>query len=254
MCLILFAYKKHPSYKLILAANRDEFYARPTQAAAYWTEYPEILAGKDIEAGGTWMGINKVNGKICMLTNYRDPANIKASAPSRGLLVSNFLKEMADAPQYVGKLGSGTEYNGFNMVLGDYENLWYYSNQFKGLKKLPAGVYGLSNHLLNTEWPKVIKGKQKLNAIMDTSSINYENLFEALYDNETALDHQLPDTGVGLEKERLLSPMFIKSPIYGSRCSTVLLIDNKNNFTFAERTYNTDTFEHADQVYQLKLS
>ena len=250
MCLILFSYKTHPRYKLIVAANRDEFYKRPTSKADYWEDHKDIIAGRDLEANGTWMGINRKTGSLALLTNYRDLSNIKKDAPSRGQLVSDFLRDPSTPEEYYLEHGDRfNEYNGFNLVVGSADQLHYTSNEFKGgLKKIPEGVYGLSNHLLNTDWPKVKRGKLKLEAITEDRHFEVEHLFEALYDDELATDHELPDTGVGLEMERMLSPMFIKSPEYGTRCSTVLLIDNNNKVLFAERTYDTTTYEY-DTVY-----
>lgn len=255
MCLILFNYKKHSRYKLILAANRDEFYKRPTTIANYWEDQPNILAGKDLEAKGTWMGINKKNGKVAMLTNYRDMASLKQNAPTRGLLVSEYLINYQSPEQYCNSISSKfPEYNGFNMLIGDADNLYYTSNYINGgLKKLPAGNYGLSNHLLNTEWTKVKKGKLKLAAITEEKHFEVEHLFEALYDDEIAPDNQLPDTGIGLDKERWLSSMFIKSPEYGTRCSTIILVDNNNKVLFAERTYDITTFEYDTKYYKFKI-
>ncbi len=253
MCLILFAYHTHPEYKLILAANRDEFYQRPTAPAAYWEDRSPILGGRDMEAMGTWMAINAENGKLSMLTNYRDPANIKSEAPSRGALVADYLDSSHTAQEYVQSIPRPEAYNGFNLLLGSADELWYHSNQFHGARKLPKGNYGLSNHLLNTTWPKVVQGKKKLHEHMMNGQIASIDLLNMMYDEFRAEDRHLPDTGVGLEVERALSPMFIKSPGYGTRCSTVLLIDRKNKVHFAERTYDTDTFAYEDKTFDFKL-
>ena len=255
MCLILFNYKKHPRYKLILAANRDEFYKRPTAIANFWEDNPKIIAGRDLEANGTWMGINKKNGKLAMLTNYRDLSNLKENAPTRGLLVSDYLTNDQTAEQYHASVEVKlSEYNGFNMILGDADNLYYTSNYFEGgLKKIPEGNYGLSNHLLNTEWPKVKIGKLKLAAISEEKNFEVEHLFEALYDDEIAPDNQLPDTGIGIEKERWLSSIFIKSPEYGTRCTSIILIDKNDKVLFAERTYDPMSYEYDTKYYKFKM-
>lgn len=255
MCLILFSYKKHPRYKLIIAGNRDEFYNRPTAIANYWEDNPSILAGRDLEANGTWMGINRKSGAIALLTNYRNMANIKDDAPSRGDLVSNFIKGNENAANYFKTIEEGlSEYNGFNLIMGQPDDLHYTSNEFNGeLKSIPAGIYGLSNHLLNSDWPKVKKGKLKLEAITENKNFEVEHLFEALYDDEIALDKELPDTGIGLEKERWLSSLFIKSPDYGTRCSTVLLVDNNDKVLFAERTYNKEDYEFHTNYYKFRI-
>jgi uncharacterized protein with NRDE domain len=254
MCLILFSYKKHPRYKLIVAANRDEFYARPTAPADYWSDHPEVMAGRDMEALGTWMGINKKSGDLAMLTNYRDLANLKSVAPSRGALVSDFLIHDGFAEEYYDVLESSLpEYNGFNLVLGNPDSLSYFSSEFKGLKPLAPGVYGLSNALMNSPWPKVQKGKLKLEAITEERDFGVEHLFEAMRDEDLASDKDLPETGVGLEKERMLSPMFIKSPQYGSRCTTVILVDQQDRVLYAERTYDTTTFTYETKYHKFKI-
>ena len=253
MCLILFAYKMHPQYKLVIAANRDEFYARPTQPAHYWDDHPEILAGRDMQAGGTWMGIN-TRGEISMLTNYRDPFNIKSEAPSRGHLVSDFLKNEEGASEYLSKISSkGHLYNGFNMICGDINRLFYYGNYNEGIHEITNGFHGLSNALLNTSWPKVDKGLKKLKELLSNEIVSAEDLFQTLYDDVKAPAHLLPDTGIGEERESVLSSMFIKSPGYGSRCSTVLLADHNNKITYVERTYDPQDFSYSDRSYQLQL-
>lgn len=253
MCLILFAYKTHPQYKLVIAANRDEFYARPTQPADYWEDYPQILAGRDLEAGGTWMGAN-TKGEISMLTNYRDPFNIKPNAPSRGHLVSDFLKNDEDAVEYLTKVSrEGHLYNGFNMICGDVERLFYYGNYNEGVHEITSGYHGLSNALLNTSWPKVEKGLRKMKELLSNETVSPEDLFQTLYDDVKAPAHSLPDTGIGSERESVLSSMFIKSPDYGSRCSTVLLVDYKNKMQYVERTYDPADFSHTDRNYLLDI-
>jgi len=253
MCLILFAHKAHPNYKLVVAANRDEFYKRETQKADYWEDEPNILAGRDTQAGGTWMGVNK-SGEVSLLTNYRDLKNIKVDAPSRGHLVSDFLKNNEAPLEYLQQVEQvGKNYNGFNLICGNSDSLYYYGNYQEGVTKIEGGVHGLSNALLNTSWPKVDKGVNKLKDVLKSGIIQPEKLFDLLYDDIKAPVGELPDTGVGLDMERMLSPLFIKSPEYGSRCSTVLLIDNNDNVSFTERTYNTNTYEFEDREFTFKI-
>jgi uncharacterized protein with NRDE domain len=253
MCLILFAHKAHAKYKLIVAANRDEFYARPTLPANYWEEESKILAGKDLEAGGTWLGIT-TSGRISLLTNYRDLTNIKPNAPSRGHLVSEFLKSGANSTAYLEEIsGNGSEYNGFNIICGNIDDLYYYGNYQEGVHQINSGIHGLSNALLETPWPKVVNGKNKLHGVIAEQDIEVDSLFGTLYNDMRAPDHQLPDTGVGYEKEKMLSPMFIKSDNYGSRCSTVILVDEENNVLFAERTYNIHDYSFDTKVYRFKI-
>ncbi len=253
MCLIFFSIKRHSTYKLIIAANRDEFYNRQTAAADFWKDYPNIVGGRDLKANGTWMGMSK-SGKISMLTNYRDPKNINPDAPSRGQLVSDYLEQNIASEDYLKSIESKAGvYNGFNLLVGNSEGFYYLSNYKTGINKVTNGLYGLSNHLLETPWPKVEKGKQKLELLLKSESITSQKLFEFLYDGERATDDQLPDTGIGLERERALSSMFIKSPGYGSRCSTVILIDQENTVEFSERVYDLSTFEYTTKTFRFRI-
>ena len=253
MCLILFSYQQHPEYKLILAANRDEFYARKTQSADYWIPEKHIIGGRDLEASGTWMGVS-MHGKISMLTNYRDLTRIKPEAPSRGLLVADFLVKQSDPKEYFDEIEKTKEaYNGFNLIAGTADELWYVSNYSGKPEPIQKGIHGLSNALLNSPWPKVEKGKSKLKNLIESNKLDENNLFDLLYDDMKAPDQHLPDTGVGLEKERLLSPMFIKSPGYGSRCSTVILISRDNSVRFVEREYNPDTFAYSQKEFSFTI-
>jgi uncharacterized protein with NRDE domain len=253
MCLIFIALQHHPKYKLILAGNRDEFYNRKTAAAQFWNDHPAVLGGRDLEAGGTWLGVSKA-GKIAMVTNYRDPQNIDPYAPSRGHLVSDFLIDSSEASQYLTAISTnGKRYNGFNLILGSMDELWYYSNYGQGVEKLAAGFHGLSNHLLDTSWPKVLRGKEKLKPILAKREINPEELFEVLYDDQRAADDLLPTTGLPQDRERALSSMFIKTEGYGSRCSTVILVDRNNEVTFSERVYNVPTFEYTAQNFRFRI-
>ncbi len=242
MCLILFAYRSHPGYKLIFAANRDEYYDRPTAPAGWWEQAPFLLAGKDLKAGGTWMGITK-KGKIAALTNYRGPEHPHPDALSRGTLVSDYLLSDTPAGEYLETLrAKENKYNGFNLILGDIDHLYYYSNRENQNRRNPLepGLYGLSNGHLNSPWPKVVKGKQVLEQqVLKVPEVSLEILFSILGDTALAPDEQLPDTGVGIAVERVLSPIFIKVPGhgYGTRSSTVLLVDHDNRVTFVERSF-----------------
>ncbi len=238
MCLILFAYNTHPSYRLILAANRDEFYDRPSTPADFWGKHPQVLAGIDLKEKGTWLGVTR-EGKFAAITNYRDPASWKDQAPSRGKLVRRYLTGSSDAEKYLKKtVPQAQNYNGFNLLLGDASELFVYSNRGE-LQKLSAGIYGLSNHLLDTPWPKVKRGKKLLEAaLMQKGEALEESLFALLMDRHVPQDSQLPDTGVNLEWERILSPMFITSPVYGTRSSTILLIGKNRRIKLMEKVYN----------------
>jgi uncharacterized protein with NRDE domain len=253
MCLIFLSFQNHPTYKMLIASNRDEFYNRKTAAAKHWEDYPRIIGGRDLEAKGTWMAMTTY-GKISLLTNYRDPQNINPSAPSRGHLVSDYLERNIDAENYMNEVQvSGKLYNGFNLIAGTVDELYYYSNYSEGIKNIAPGLHGLSNHLLDTPWPKIRRGKEKLKSILTQKTLQPKILFEFLYDNEQAADNALPDTGIGLERERALSSMFIKTPNYGSRCSTVVLVDQKNHVQYAERVYDLKTFEFEERSFEFDI-
>lgn len=254
MCLIFLAINQHPVYPLIIAANRDEFYNRQTAPADFWNDHPTILGGRDLEAKGTWMAMT-TTGRISMITNYRDPKNIDPKAPSRGQLVSDFLTSEQTAPEYLKEVEqNGKRYNGYNLIVGNLESLYYYSNYRSGIDLIPNGIHGLSNHLLDTPWPKVKQGKEQFQDILLQSEINPEALFQFLKNEDKAPDALLPETGIGLERERALSSMFIKTKGYGTRCSTVILINHQKEVSFTERVYNLQTFEYTDRNYQFKIT
>ncbi len=250
MCLLLLAVQAHPEYKLVIAANRDEFYERPTAPAGFWDDRPDVLAGRDLRAGGTWLGITR-SGRIAALTNYRDPASIKPHAPSRGELVSDFLKGKDSPDAYLTTLAQdGDRFNGFNLIAGVKDCLYCYSNREDRILQVPPGIHGLSNHLLDTPWPKVSRATSALSEVLTETIPSTERFFELLADRAIAQDHRLPDTGVGIEWERILSPIFISSPAYGTRCSTVLLIRQDRHATFIERTYQPASNRHTDRAFE----
>jgi uncharacterized protein with NRDE domain len=241
MCLIAVAWKAHPAVRLVVAANRDEFYARAAAPAAWWADAPHVLAGRDLREGGTWMGVTRA-GRFAAVTNFRDPGLAqRPDAPSRGALVADFLRGTADAEAYARELSvRAGAYNGFNLLVGDEGGLFYLSNRAEGVRRLEPGVYGLSNHLLDTPWPKVVRARQAMAdalAAADAASDGWESgLWEMLADRVIAADDDLPDTGVGAERERLLSPPFIRSDVYGTRASTVLTMAHDGAVRFVERS------------------
>jgi uncharacterized protein with NRDE domain len=251
MCLILFAYKVHPVYKLIVAANRDEVYKRETAPAHYWEDHPEILAGRDLEKMGTWMGVTKT-GRFAALTNYRNPQEVAEGKRSRGELVADALLYNGNVQEYMKELLEKKDlYPGYNLLAGDQNELYYYSNIGGELQKLEPGIYGVSNHLLNTEWPKVQKGKEQLSKVMHgKQEILIDELFSLLQSADPAPDEMLPKTGVSLEMERMLSPLFISSEHYGTRSSTVMLMDG-NVVQYIERVFTKD--EVKQQKFTLQI-
>lgn len=238
MCLILFSYNSHPHYKLILASNRDEFYERPTKKLDKWGENDNILAGQDKMNSGTWLGVT-ADWKVSAITNYRDLSKIKDSAPSRGLLVRNFLENNESPINYLKKISiSAADYNGFNLIVGDKNGLYYFSNTKNKIEKVEPGTHGLSNHFLNTPWPKLKNGKKEFERIIGKDKdIPVDKIFKLLNDVSIPPDDELPDTGIGIEWERMLAPIFIKSEIYGTRASSIIMIDNNDRITFIEKSF-----------------
>lgn len=238
MCLILLAYRTHPGLDLLVAANRDEYYDRPSTAPCFWEETPHLLAGRDLLAGGTWLGVTR-QGRFGAVTNYRDPASVRNNAPSRGRLVSDFLQGEEDPFRFLEGLRTrGDLYNGFNLVLGDRKGFYWYSNRDGRILKLSPGIYGVSNRLLDTPWPKVVRGKEMLEeALQGPGSRLTEGLFQILGDRTLPPDDSLPCTGVDLEWERTLSPIFISSPFYGTRSSTLLLMGKDRRALLLDRTF-----------------
>ncbi|MCW5606242.1 MAG: NRDE family protein [Burkholderiales bacterium] len=238
MCLILLSFKAHPAYPLIIAANRDEAYARPASSAAFWGDHPHIHAGRDLEKSGTWLGVTR-SGRVAAVTNYRAGYAPKDAPRSRGELVSRFLCGGEDARTYLERVElQAAQYNGFSLIAGDPDALYFYSNRGNAIEKMTPGVHGLSNHLLDTPWPKVAHGRRVLHRL--SSAVESElvsGLFDFLTDRTPAADALLPDTGVGLPRERELSPAFISGERYGTRASTVVLVRNDGDVLFRERSF-----------------
>jgi uncharacterized protein with NRDE domain len=240
MCLVAIAHRAHPDRPLVVAANRDEAYARPTRQAHFWDEHPQVLAGRDLEAGGTWLGIDR-RGRFAAITNFREVGAHRNDAPSRGHLVGDFLCQDLAAEDYLRKVAAQAQrYNGFNLLLRDDTGLYYFSNRTQTAdpapRRLAPGVYGLSNHLLDTPWPKVVLAKQRFAQAVDAGE-PLESMMEILRDTEPAPDHVLPTTGIGADRERLLSPIFIASETYGTRCSTLIAISSAKRARFIERSF-----------------
>ncbi len=252
MCLIAVAYRVHPDFPLVVAANRDEFYARPTAQAAFWEDEPSILAGRDLECMGTWLGVTRT-GRFAAVTNFRDPSDLRDSAESRGTLVSRFLAQDGPAEGFLdGIEASAGAYRGFNLLAYDSQGLFYYSNRGAERRKLEPGIYGLSNHTLDTPWPKVRLARERLGAALASEPAT-ETLFAMMADTSMASDEELPRTGVGSEREKMLSAARIVSSTYGTRCSTVLTCAKSGTIRFAERTYGPEGAELDTASYEFGL-
>ena len=233
MCLIVVGWRVHPDYPLVVAANRDEFYARPTAIAARWPDVPQIIGGIDLEAGGTWLGITE-SGRFAAVTNVREP-NMAKAASSRGALTRDFLLADLPAGDYAEQI-EGSHYAGFNLLLSDGESLLYCSNRDGEPRALPPGIYGLSNHLLDSPWPKLVQARQRFTAALQHLP-EEAAFFELLADQTIVEDDKLPQTGVPLEWERLLSAVFVKSENYGTRASTLLWQGSDGTLKLHEQSF-----------------
>ncbi|MBC3478703.1 NRDE family protein [Pseudomonas taiwanensis] len=234
MCLIVFAWRPGHPLPLIVAANRDEFYARPALALAGWDDAPGVYAGRDLEAGGTWLGVGP-QGRFAALTNIRDPSQ-PLGARSRGELVAAFLQGDQGLEGYLDQVASRSgQYSGFNLLVGDGQRLGYLHAREAEPRLLAPGVYGLSNAGLDTPWPKLVKARNGLEALLE--SADPQRMLALLADAEPAADSELPETGVGLATEKLLSSVFIASQSYGTRASTVLIVDDHGRRRLFERSF-----------------
>lgn len=267
MCLILFAYRAHKKYPLIIAANRDEFFSRPTIEAKFWEQSPKLLAGRDELAGGTWLGVNK-NGRFSAITNFRQAQDLQplnSKLRSRGEIAVEFLQQQGTPLEFAQSLHQKSDsYNGFNVLLGDTNHLVCYSNKSKQITELTPGIYGLSNHLLNSPWQKVEEGKRNLKTLIsskNSTEIETEDLLSILTNSSTAPDNMLPDTGFPAEKEKMLSAAFISSGQYGTCCSTAITFGQQGRVRFHERNYpkTEDALRHlsdtvSNQQYEFTIS
>jgi uncharacterized protein with NRDE domain len=262
MCLILFSYMTDADYPLTVAANRDEFYNRPTQPLDFWDDSSGILAGRDQQSDGTWMGVTR-SGRFAAITNFRAPSLIKAQAPSRGLLVRDFLADSQSPYEYLEQIRlSAAAYNGFNLLVGCLNggepSLFYFSNMGGDIRTLGPGTYGLSNAFLDTAWPKVDSGKREFDRITRTyRDAATDHLLDLLANDTLPDDRDLPHTGVGLSWERMLAPIFIVSETYGTRSSSIVRFDARGGVTFVERSYRKDlsgTIDHHTRIRTIDAS
>jgi uncharacterized protein with NRDE domain len=236
MCLILIAHQAHPAYSLVVGANRDEFYGRPTAPADFWPDAPDVLAGRDLQASGTWLGISR-DLRFAAVTNFRDMRSMQPGPRSRGELTSAFLRGHETAERYLYAVSRRAgEYSGFNLFVADATGLFYFSNRDGEVRKLRPGTYGLSNHLLDTPWPKVTELKPRFSAAIG-DPLDPDAIRKLLADRGQAPDAALPDTGVGLERERMLSAAFVISDAYGTRSTTALSVGADRTVHFNEWSF-----------------
>jgi uncharacterized protein with NRDE domain len=239
VCLILLAWRAREDLPLVVAANRDEWRERPTQPAHWWPDHPGIFAGRDERAGGTWMGFAR-GGRFAAVTNFRDPSDRRSTARSRGELVTDFLLSTESPGAFLAALHSRAgEYNGFNLLVGDGRSLWYYGSREGAAREMAPGIYGLSNHLLDEPWPKVVQGREAMTRALADGDPR-PRLEAFLADASLAADDALPQTGVGADWERRLSAALITGADYGTRSSTTLLIDNRGRAQVRELTRDAE--------------
>jgi len=239
MCLILFSFRAHRDFPLVVAANRDEHYSRPAAPACFWDDHPEVYAGRDLDKGGTWMGINR-NGRFAAITNYREGQPGPAAPRSRGELVSRFLIGNEDATSYLQEAtAAAADYNPYSLIVGDLSAMQFNSNRGSGIQPVAPGLHGLSNHFLDTPWPKVVKGIATLESTrtLDDPDALSAILFEELADRTPAQDPLLPATGITRQRERELSPPFLTGELYGTRTCTVLLVHASGDVFVHEKRY-----------------
>ncbi|HEY4213193.1 MAG TPA: NRDE family protein [Steroidobacteraceae bacterium] len=258
MCLLVIAWQAHPRYRLVVAANRDEFHERPAAPMAKWPAPNDLLAGRDLRSGGTWLGLDR-RRRFGVVTNFRDLQRPNANAPTRGELIPRFLSGEAAPGPFLGDLAPvANDYSGFNLLLSDTESLWYASNRAAGFARaLTPGIYGLSNQFLDTPWPKLERVRGRFEAWLtqsaggagksgpqpapEASAEATEVLFAILNDrSRVSADAELPQTGLSPEWERVLSAPFVLNPDYGTRCSTVVLIEAGGAATIAERRFDRE--------------
>jgi len=253
MCLLLIGWKNHPRYRLVLAANRDEFHDRAAAPLNWWQDDPRILGGRDLQAGGTWLGVAR-SGRFGVVTNYRDLQAPIEGAPSRGSLIPRFLTGATSPKEFLDDLrGAAPKYSGFNLIVGGPRALYYFSNRGDSVPRaLPAGVHGISNHLLDTPWPKLVRTKEKFASALAAPDVDPDELFRVLADRERAGIDSLPSTGLPLEWEHIVSAPFIVNERYGTRCSSVLLVERTGRTVLHERRFDSTGLQSGSSRFEFK--
>lgn len=239
MCLIVLAWHARADLPLVVAANRDEWRDRPTEAAHWWPDRPGIYAGRDLQAGGTWMGVTR-RGRFAAITNFRDPSDRRTDVRSRGEIVGEYLAGDEDTETFITRLASSARlYNGFNLIAGDARSLWFFGSREGRARRIPLGVHGLSNHLLDEPWPKVVRAREAMEAALRDED-PLPRMLAALHDRDGAPDDALPRTGVSLEWERRLAPPLIVGADYGTRSTTVVSFASDGTVRMEEHTLDSE--------------
>ncbi len=246
MCLLVLAWRCHPRYRLVVAANRDEFHARADAPLGPWDDAPGIIGGRDLQAGGAWLAVDR-RGRFGIVTNFREFGRRRRSAPSRGGLIPAFLSGAQAPDEHLQSLETDAPgYAGFNLLLADSRSLWYASNRADAFaRELEPGVYGLSNEFLDTPWPKLVRVRARFRALLESAGADdprslSAGLFDMLADREPAPPDQVPPGDLSPEWARKLSAPFVLDATYGTRCSTVLTITDDGTLAITERRFDTD--------------
>ena len=239
MCVAVFAWKVNPDYPLVFAGNRDERHTRAALPAGFWEDDPRVLAGRDLTAGGTWLGMS-TGGRFALVTNYREGPVPKTGPRSRGELTADFLRGATLPQDYLATVQRHAhDYAPFSLIVGDADSLWFFSNRdTRAPFAIAPGIHGLSNHLFDTPWPKVMLSKSRLETLLQRGTPTAEEMLALLADRTPASANALPDTGIGAERERQISPVFVVNPEYGTRCSNAILRARNDDLHFAERRFD----------------
>ncbi|HEY6927624.1 MAG TPA: NRDE family protein [Steroidobacteraceae bacterium] len=254
MCLLVLAWQVHPRYRLVVAANRDEFHERPAAPLGKWGLPDDILAGRDLRAHGTWLGLDRQR-RFGVITNFRELQRPRPDAPTRGALIPDYLRGVSGADSFLADLEpQAPRYSGFNLLLTDRDSLWYASNRAEAFARcLSPGVYGLSNEFLDTPWPKLRRVRRRFDAWLDDpDNAAAADLFALLDDRATVTaEEELPQTGISEEWERVLSAPFVLNPDYGTRASTILLLEPSGAGVLAERRFDPQGTLLGETEFQL---
>lgn len=251
MCLIVFAWQSHPEYKLVLAANRDEFHNRPSQPLHWWPDEPDVLAGRDLQAGGSWLATHR-RGRFVTVTNYREQQTPGRKLSSRGELVTDFVSSNRSAADYADAI-TGNKYAGFNFLATDDDELWYVSNRGDKPTRLSAGVYGLANASIDTPWPKTVSSRTKLRALIESNTVNETTLMQVMADRTMSSVADVDAGHLPFELRRALTAPFIVSPDYGTRCSTTVLWSHTGKVSLSERRFDREGKLHGESRFSYSI-
>ncbi len=249
MCLVVIAWQQHEEYPLIVAGNRDEFHERATQEAHWWNDEPDVLGGRDLQAGGTWLAVHR-DGRFGTVTNFRDAQHESRTLQSRGNLITGFLQGDLSPADYLAAI-DGDRYAGFNLVVGDNESLAYLSNRDAGVRELGPGIYGMSNALLDSDWHKVHRAKSGLQRLLNENRVNESVLLGLLDDHERAPASSIETGRFDFETAHAISAPFIVLPDYGTRSSSVVLRDNMGRSRFTERRFDPNGIVTGNSAFSV---